>query len=69
MSTPPPLAGGAHGPDALRPLLATTLDALCQGATARRGPLPAGGPAAVTDRLRTAALPLLPVPPLVGYVT
>lgn len=60
MSTPPPLAGGAHGPDALRPLLATTLDALHQGATARRGPLPAGGPAAVTDRLRTAALPLLP---------
>ncbi|CAM5226861.1 Aminotransferase class V-fold PLP-dependent enzyme OS=Streptomyces alboniger OX=132473 GN=CP975_08720 PE=3 SV=1 [Streptomyces alboniger] len=60
MSTPPPLAGGAHGPDALRPLLATTLDALRDGATARNGPLPAGGPQAVADRLRAAALPLLP---------
>ncbi|MEU4797292.1 aminotransferase class V-fold PLP-dependent enzyme [Streptomyces sp. NPDC023327] len=60
MSSPPPLAGGAQGPDALRPLLAATLDALRDGAAARNGPLPAGGPAAVTDRLRAAAEPLLP---------
>ncbi|MGV9884695.1 pyridoxal phosphate-dependent decarboxylase family protein [Streptomyces sp. NPDC003006] len=60
MSTPPPLAGGTHGPDALRPLLAATLDALSTGAAARGGPLPAGGPQAVTDRVRTAAEPVLP---------
>ncbi|WP_447036779.1 pyridoxal phosphate-dependent decarboxylase family protein [Streptomyces sp. DSM 118878] len=60
MSTPPPLAGGAHGPEALQPLLATTLRALREGAAARRGPLPAGGPEAVADRVRAAALPLLP---------
>ncbi|MGA4848257.1 pyridoxal phosphate-dependent decarboxylase family protein [Streptomyces sp. G5(2025)] len=60
MSSPPPLAGGAHGPDALRPLLAATLDALRDGAAARGGPLPAGGPRAVTDRVRAAAEPLLP---------
>ncbi|WP_327252193.1 pyridoxal phosphate-dependent decarboxylase family protein [Streptomyces sp. NBC_01244] len=50
-----PLAGGPHGPDALQPLLATVLDALRTGARARGGPLPAGGPEAVTDRV-TAAL-------------
>ncbi|AZM52691.1 aspartate aminotransferase family protein [Streptomyces sp. WAC 01529] len=60
MRTPPPLAGGAQGPDALRPLLAVTLDALRDGAAARRGPLPADGPQAVTDRLRAAAEPVLP---------
>ncbi|MEU1027064.1 aspartate aminotransferase family protein, partial [Streptomyces sp. NPDC005904] len=60
MSSPPPLAGGAQGPDALRPLLAATLDALRDGAAARNGPLPTGGPTAVTDRLRAAAEPLLP---------
>ncbi|QEV17575.1 pyridoxal phosphate-dependent decarboxylase family protein [Streptomyces alboniger] len=58
--TPPPLAGGAQGPDALRPLLAATLDALRDGAAARGGPLPAGGPDAVTARVRAAAEPLLP---------
>ncbi|MEV7191706.1 aminotransferase class V-fold PLP-dependent enzyme [Streptomyces sp. NPDC093510] len=58
--TPPPLAGGAQGPDALRPLLAAALDALREGATARGGPLPAGGPQAVTDRVRAAAEPVLP---------
>jgi L-2,4-diaminobutyrate decarboxylase len=42
------LAGGAAGPRALRPLLDTVLAALTDGATARCGPLPAGGPAAVT---------------------
>ncbi|MEU7643937.1 pyridoxal phosphate-dependent decarboxylase family protein [Streptomyces huasconensis] len=60
MSTPPPLAGGVQGPDALRPLLAAALDALRDGAAARGGPLPRGGPAAVGDRVRTAADPVLP---------
>ncbi|MEG3626160.1 pyridoxal phosphate-dependent decarboxylase family protein [Streptomyces poriticola] len=54
MSTPPPLASGPRGPRALRPLLDTVLDALHTGTRARRGPLPAGGPDAVTARLRTA---------------
>ncbi|WP_037624710.1 pyridoxal phosphate-dependent decarboxylase family protein [Streptomyces aureus] len=53
MSTAP-LASGPSGPDALRPLLDTVLDALTQGATARGGPLPAGGPTEVAQRLRTA---------------
>ncbi|MEU7580533.1 aminotransferase class V-fold PLP-dependent enzyme [Streptomyces sp. NPDC041068] len=60
MSTPPPLAGGAQGPDALRPLLAAALDALREGAAARTGPLPAGGPEAVATRVRAAAEPVLP---------
>lgn len=60
MSTPPPLAGGARGPDALRPLLNATLDALRTGATARGGPLPAGGPTAVAARVREAAGEILP---------
>ncbi|OEJ27369.1 amino acid decarboxylase [Streptomyces agglomeratus] len=66
MSTPPPadplppLAGGAGGPAALRPLLDTVLDALREGALARRGPLPAGGPDAVTRQLLDTAGPVLP---------
>ncbi|MFE2731804.1 pyridoxal phosphate-dependent decarboxylase family protein [Streptomyces sp. NPDC059349] len=52
MSNPPPLAGGPQGPEALRPLLDTVLDALHDGAIARGGPLPAGGPHTVTTRLR-----------------
>lgn len=56
----PPLAGGTTGPDALRPLLDTVLDALREGAHRRDGPLPAGGPGAVTPRTRTAARPLIP---------
>ncbi|MFI5755237.1 pyridoxal phosphate-dependent decarboxylase family protein [Streptomyces sp. NPDC051569] len=56
----PPLAGGEHGPDALRPLLATVLDALRDGATRRGGPIPAGGPAHVAAQLRAAAEPVLP---------
>ncbi|RII18404.1 L-2,4-diaminobutyrate decarboxylase [Streptomyces sp. YIM 130001] len=44
----PPLSGGTAGPTALRPLLHTVLDALHTGATHRAGPLPAGGPEAVT---------------------
>ncbi|GAA2960924.1 pyridoxal phosphate-dependent decarboxylase family protein [Streptomyces enissocaesilis] len=66
MSTPPPgtplppLAGGTGGPAALRPLLDTVLDALHQGALARGGPLPAGGPGPVTERLLDAVGPALP---------
>ncbi|MFI6872086.1 pyridoxal phosphate-dependent decarboxylase family protein [Streptomyces sp. NPDC050400] len=60
MSTLPPLAGGAQGPDALRPLLATVLDALHEGATRRGGPLPAGGPDAVTAQLHDRVGTLLP---------
>lgn len=63
MSTPqpgPPLAGGIAGPDALRPLLAVVLDALAEGAAARGGPLPAGGPDAVAAQVRAAAEPVLP---------
>ncbi|QIQ05277.1 pyridoxal phosphate-dependent decarboxylase family protein [Streptomyces liangshanensis] len=56
----PPLAGGAHGSDALRPLLGTVLDALHDGAAERGGPLPAGGPDRVAEHLRTAAEPVLP---------
>ncbi|MGW2780840.1 pyridoxal phosphate-dependent decarboxylase family protein [Streptomyces populi] len=53
MSTPP-LASGPEGPDALRPLLDTVLGALAEGAAARGGPLPAGGPGQVAQRLRAA---------------
>ncbi|MGW7083054.1 pyridoxal phosphate-dependent decarboxylase family protein [Streptomyces sp. NPDC054871] len=60
MSTPPPLAGGAQGPDALRPLLTATLEALRTGVTARGGPLPAGGPFAVAARVREATGQILP---------
>ncbi|WP_329624061.1 aminotransferase class V-fold PLP-dependent enzyme [Streptomyces sp. NBC_01255] len=50
-AAPPPLAGGAPGADALRPLLDTVLDALRAGAEERGGPLPAGGPEAVAARV------------------
>ncbi|MEX3104499.1 MULTISPECIES: aminotransferase class V-fold PLP-dependent enzyme [unclassified Streptomyces] len=53
----PPLA---HDADALRPLLATVLDALTEGAGERSGPLPAGGPGAVAARVRAAVGDLLP---------
>ncbi|MGV9695990.1 pyridoxal phosphate-dependent decarboxylase family protein [Streptomyces sp. NPDC003470] len=56
----PPLASGPHGPDALRPLCDTVLDALRAGAAARGGPLPAGGPDAVTTGLRDALGEVLP---------
>ncbi|MCZ9350602.1 aminotransferase class V-fold PLP-dependent enzyme [Streptomyces mutabilis] len=56
----PPLASGPHGPDTLRPLLDTVLDALRTGTAARGGPLPAGGPDAVTAKVRKAAGDLLP---------
>ncbi|WP_405494081.1 pyridoxal phosphate-dependent decarboxylase family protein [Streptomyces sp. NBC_00096] len=55
-----PLAGGAHGPDALRPLLDTVLEALRTGARARGGPLPAGGPHAVAARVAAALGDVLP---------
>jgi L-2,4-diaminobutyrate decarboxylase len=56
----PPLASGPEGPRALRPLLATVLDALEEGARARGGPLPGGGPAAVAARVRAAVGDILP---------
>lgn len=59
MSTPP-LAGGAAGPTALRPLIATVLDALSEGAADRGGPLPSGGPHAVAARVRALTHPVLP---------
>ncbi|GAA2510362.1 pyridoxal phosphate-dependent decarboxylase family protein [Streptomyces gobitricini] len=52
--TAPPLAGGPGGADALRPLLGTVLDALRDGAVARGGPVPPGGPQDVTAHLRDA---------------
>lgn len=55
-----PLAGGPHGADALRPLLATVLDALRTGAHARGGPFPAGGPGAVAARVTAALGEVLP---------
>ncbi|MFE5888635.1 pyridoxal phosphate-dependent decarboxylase family protein [Streptomyces sp. NPDC002285] len=60
MSTLPSLASGPEGPHALRPLLDTVLDALDEGARARRGPLPSGGPDAVAGRMRTAVGDVLP---------
>ncbi|MDH6433537.1 L-2,4-diaminobutyrate decarboxylase [Streptomyces sp. SAI-144] len=56
----PPLASGPEGRDALRPLLDTVLDALEEGARLRGGPLPAGGPGAVADRVRDALGDVLP---------
>ncbi|AVV47567.1 aspartate aminotransferase family protein [Streptomyces sp. P3] len=50
----PPLASGPEGSDALRPLLATVLDALDAGARSRGGPLPEGGPHTVAERVREA---------------
>ncbi|MEV6550813.1 aminotransferase class V-fold PLP-dependent enzyme [Streptomyces sp. NPDC051597] len=56
----PPLAGGPTGPAALRPLLAVVLDALGEGAVARGGPLPHGGPEAVAVRVRAAVGEVFP---------
>ncbi|MEV8628541.1 aminotransferase class V-fold PLP-dependent enzyme [Streptomyces sp. NPDC051079] len=55
-----PLAGGAPGPEQLRPLLDTVLDALRAGAEDRGGPLPAGGPRAVAHQVREALGEALP---------
>lgn len=60
MSTPPPLASGLHGSRHLRPLLDSVLDALHTGGGARGGPLPAGGPDAVTAAVRDALGDVLP---------
>ncbi|MFE9471629.1 pyridoxal phosphate-dependent decarboxylase family protein [Streptomyces griseofuscus] len=54
------LASGPHGPDALRPLLDTVLDALAEGRKARGGPLPAGGPEATARRVADALGDILP---------
>ncbi|KOG32055.1 pyridoxal phosphate-dependent decarboxylase family protein [Streptomyces resistomycificus] len=59
MSTPR-LASGPEGPDALRPLLDTVLDALRTGTASRGGPLPTGGPDAVAARLRDTVGDVLP---------
>ncbi|WP_329262629.1 pyridoxal phosphate-dependent decarboxylase family protein [Streptomyces pseudovenezuelae] len=56
----PPLASGPEGPDELRPLLDTVLDALGEGARLRNGPLPAGGPPEVAERMRAAVGDVLP---------
>ncbi|MFF9766587.1 pyridoxal phosphate-dependent decarboxylase family protein [Streptomyces sp. NPDC014636] len=56
----PPLASGPGGPDALRPLLATVLDALAAGGRRRGGPLPAGGPQAVAAHVADALGDVLP---------
>ncbi|MGY1501629.1 pyridoxal phosphate-dependent decarboxylase family protein [Streptomyces sp. QTS52] len=56
----PPLASGAEGPDTLRPLLDTVLGALADGGHARGGPLPAGGPETVAQRIRAAVGDVLP---------
>ncbi|WP_129839156.1 pyridoxal-dependent decarboxylase [Streptomyces sp. RFCAC02] len=55
------LAGGTAGPRALRPLVDAVLTALADGAAARCGPLPPGGPAAVAGMLAERAGPVLPV--------
>ncbi|WP_186785712.1 aminotransferase class V-fold PLP-dependent enzyme, partial [Streptomyces misionensis] len=55
-----PLASGPHGPEALRPLLDTVLEALTQGRQARGGPLPAGGPRAAARRIAEALGDVLP---------
>ncbi|MFR9791747.1 pyridoxal phosphate-dependent decarboxylase family protein [Streptomyces sp. MB22_4] len=54
------LASGPHGPDALRPLLDTVLDALAEGRKARGGPLPAGGPEATARQVTDALGDVLP---------
>ncbi|MGC0341547.1 pyridoxal phosphate-dependent decarboxylase family protein [Streptomyces sp. SLBN-8D4] len=59
MSTPP-LASGPEGPSSLRPLLDTVLAALGEGARLRGGPLPAGGPPEVAERMRAAVGDVLP---------
>ncbi|MFE7270772.1 pyridoxal phosphate-dependent decarboxylase family protein [Streptomyces sp. NPDC057623] len=60
MSTPQSLASGPEGPHALRPLLDIVLDALSEGAGARAGALPRGGPEAVAARMRDAVGDVLP---------
>ncbi|MFC5722224.1 pyridoxal phosphate-dependent decarboxylase family protein [Streptomyces gamaensis] len=47
-------------PHALRRLTEIALDALAEGAAARGGPLPAGGPEQVAERTRALCSPVLP---------
>ncbi|GHH40298.1 pyridoxal phosphate-dependent decarboxylase family protein [Streptomyces candidus] len=54
------VAGGTEGPGALRSLTTVVLGALADGAAARGGPLPPGGPEAVTERVLAVCTPLLP---------
>ena len=54
MSDGAPLSGGVDGPQALRPLLETVLDALAAGAARRGGPLPAGGPQQIAGQVADA---------------
>ncbi|WP_431783683.1 pyridoxal phosphate-dependent decarboxylase family protein [Streptomyces chumphonensis] len=54
------VAAGPGDPRALRALTAVALDALADGAAARGGALPAGGPEAVTARTRHLLTPILP---------
>lgn len=54
------VAGGAHGPQALRALTEVVFEALADGSAARGGPLPSGGPRAVSERVRPACGPPLP---------
>ncbi|WP_375546662.1 pyridoxal phosphate-dependent decarboxylase family protein [Streptomyces gossypii] len=54
------VAGGVEGPRVLRELTGVVLDALAEGAVARGGPAPAGGPAEVTERTMARCTPLLP---------
>lgn len=56
----PELAGGRQGARQLRLLTEVVCAALEAGAAARGGPLPAGGPEAVTERLAAATDPVLP---------
>ncbi|MFJ9625989.1 pyridoxal phosphate-dependent decarboxylase family protein [Streptomyces sp. NPDC101181] len=54
------LAGGVRGPDRLRELTAIVLDTLDTGARTRGGPLPAGGPEAVSRLTAARCTPVLP---------
>ncbi|MGH3793359.1 MAG: pyridoxal phosphate-dependent decarboxylase family protein [Pseudonocardiaceae bacterium] len=49
------LAGGALGPDQLRPLLAIVLDALARGAADRDGPIPGASHSSLETAVRKAA--------------
>jgi L-2,4-diaminobutyrate decarboxylase len=55
------LAGGRQGADVLRPLVETVLGALAEGARGRGGPVPAGGPSAVGERIAEALPEALPL--------
>jgi L-2,4-diaminobutyrate decarboxylase len=56
----PGLAGGRHGAQELRPLVDTVCTALAEGAGARAGALPSGGPREVAGRLDAALGDVLP---------